>query len=145
MGSDSDNGSRLSQRTFGVTNRIWAVLIVLVLVLTFTHFISLPTSGSISLKPTYSNAGLKAKNYFNVTDVGPNPFDFCPSNGAGDDLADKYGALTLSQSRSHLGSGARVQRLLHKALAGQPVTISVIGGSSAYLFTFIRTVVKGLF
>ena len=29
----------------------------------------------------------------------------------------------------HLGSGARIQRVLNKALAGQSVTISVLGGS----------------
>ena len=68
-------------------------------------------------------------NYFNATEVGPNPFTFCPAYGPGDELGTKYGALTLAKSRIHAGTGGRVQRVLNKALAGHPVTISVIGGS----------------
>ena len=34
----------------------------------------------------------------------------------------------------HLGSGARIQRVLNKALAGQIVTISVLGGSGITFF-----------
>ena len=34
----------------------------------------------------------------------------------------------------HLGSGARIQRVLNKALAGQSITISVLGGSGICLF-----------
>lgn len=60
-----------------------------------------------------------------------NPFDFCPVFGPKDDIAKKYGVVPLSQSRLHLGSGGRVHRVIHKALLGQPVTISVLGGSSA--------------
>jgi hypothetical protein len=44
-------------------------------------------------------------------------------------MAAKYGAITLSQSRLHVGSGARLQRVISRALKGHPVTISVIGGS----------------
>ena len=57
------------------------------------------------------------------------PFDFCPSYSPGDKIGTKYGTVTLSKSRMHLGSGARIQRVLNKALAGQSVTISVLGGS----------------
>jgi len=132
MGSDSEKTSRLSQRSLGVTNRIWMLLVLLVFVLSFTHFI-LPSIGSAPVEQNYSNADLKAKNYFNATVAGPNPFEFCPVYGPGDELGAKYGAQTLSKSRMHLGSGGRVQRVLNRALAGQPVTISVLGGSGECL------------
>jgi hypothetical protein len=64
-----------------------------------------------------------------VSNNAPNPFPFCPSYGPGDELGKQYGVLVLEQSRLHLGSGARVQGVIQKALAGQPVTISVLGGS----------------
>ncbi|KAF9556092.1 Cap64 protein [Agrocybe pediades] len=128
MASDSEKTSRLNQRSLGVTNRIWMLLVLLIFVLSFTHFIW-PSFGSVQVVQNYSNADLKAKNYFNATEAGPNPFAFCPVYGPGDELGAKYGALTLSKSRLHLGSGARIQRVLNQALAGQPVTISVLGGS----------------
>ena len=59
---------------------------------------------------------------------------FCPSYSPGDEIGAKYGAITLSKSRMHLGSGARIQRVLNKALAGQSVTISVLGGSGIPFF-----------
>ncbi|KAF6745482.1 Cap64 protein [Ephemerocybe angulata] len=126
MGSDLDKSPR---RRLGLSNRIWLILLGLVAVVAVTHFIVLPSSNTLPNAPTYSNANLAAKNYFNVTDLGPNPFEFCPSYGPGDELGDKYGASVLSSSRLNVGSGARVQRVLNKALAGQPVTISVLGGS----------------
>lgn len=136
MASDTDR-SRLHQRSLlGVTHRIWALLIVLVLILSFTHFIWPSIGSSPPVVQNYSNADLKAKNYFNATEAGPNPFAFCPIYGPGDELGAKYGALTLSKSRLHLGSGARIQRVLNQALAGQPVTISVIGGSSTSFVQF---------
>lgn len=129
MTSPSDRTrSRLSQRNFGVSNRIWAILILLVFVVSFIHFI-LPTIGTVQVVRNYSNADLKSKNYFNETEVGPNPFEFCPIYGHDDELGNKYGALTLAKSRLHLGTGGRIQRVIAKALAGQPVTISVLGGS----------------
>jgi len=73
-------------------------------------------------------------NYLNLSDANneaaQNPFPFCPTFGRGDVLTEKYGPLAISKSWLHLGSGARVQQVIHKALLGQPVTISVIGGSS---------------
>lgn len=128
MGSDNDKSPR---RKFLVGNRIWLIVVVLGAILTVTHFISLPSSSKLSSTPTYSNSHLNPKDYLNVTDLGPNPFEFCPSYGPGDELGGKYGSNLLSQSRMNLGSGARVQRVLNKALAGQPITISVLGGSSA--------------
>ncbi|PPQ85554.1 hypothetical protein CVT25_006724 [Psilocybe cyanescens] len=128
MGSDSEKTSRLSQRSLGVTNRIWALLVLIIFILSFTHLIW-PSLNSAPPVQNYSNADLKPKNYFNVTEAGPNPFGFCPNYGPGDELGLKYGALTLSKSRLHLGSGGRVQRVLNQALAGHPVTISILGGS----------------
>lgn len=129
MGSDLDKSPR---RRFGISNRVWLIVIVLGAILTVTHFVVLPSSHSnLPDTPRYSNANLAAKDYLNVTELGPNPFAFCPSGGPGDELDYKYGNIVLSQSRLNLGTGARVQRVLNKALAGQPVTISVLGGSSA--------------
>ena len=86
------------------------------------------------LSPSHHNKLLqrrsKAKNCFNSNElVIPNPFDFCSSYSPGDKIGAKYSTVTLSKSRMHLGSGARIQRVLNKALAGQSVTISVLGGS----------------
>ncbi|GLB39637.1 putative capsular associated protein [Lyophyllum shimeji] len=128
MGFDNEKGSRLSQRNFGVTNRIWLIVAFFLLVITFTRY-ALPTTHSTPSKPQFSSANLKAKNYLNASDTEPNPFVFCPVYGPGDEIGAKYGAQALSKSRMHLGSGERIQRVLHRALAGQPVTISILGGS----------------
>ncbi|CAK5269766.1 unnamed protein product [Mycena citricolor] len=118
--------SRLNQRSLGVTNRIWLILALFVFLLTFTHFV-LPTTHT----PTYafSSLGLTPKNYLNASEVGPNPFDFCPIYGPGDEIGSKHGATPLGKTRLHLGSGVRIQHVLNRALAGQPITISIIGGS----------------
>jgi hypothetical protein len=129
MASDSEKpSSRFSQRSLGVTNRIWVLLVIIIVVVSCTHLIW-PTIGTAVVVKNYSNADVKAKNYFNATEAGPNPFEFCPIYGPGDELGAKYGAGPLSKSRLHIGSGERVQRVLNQALAGQPVTISVLGGS----------------
>jgi hypothetical protein len=128
MGSLSPSSSSSSSRR---TTRIWVPVFFILLLLTLIHFL-LPSSHSSSSihQPNYSNADLKAKNYLNSSEpVLPNPFEFCPSYSPGDKIGAKYGAVTLSKSRMHLGSGARIQRVLNKALAGQSVTISVLGGS----------------
>lgn len=109
-------------------NRVWLVLAVVFFVLTFTHYVLLPSHQPPPLQP-YSNSHLKPKNYLNSSDPQPNPFEFCPLYGPGDQLGANYGAFSLSQSRLHLGSGHRIQKVLSRALAGQPVTISIIGGS----------------
>ncbi|KAI0033010.1 hypothetical protein K488DRAFT_78133 [Vararia minispora EC-137] len=126
--------SRLSQRTLGLPNRIWLILALFGSLLLLTRFV-LPahtTDATYYLRHHSSSysASLKPHNYLNVSEAaGPNPFAFCPTFGEGDELSNKYGSLTVSQSWLHLGSGARVQKVIHKALLGQPVTISVIGGS----------------
>ncbi|KAG5651156.1 hypothetical protein H0H81_009648 [Sphagnurus paluster] len=128
MGSNSEKGSRLSQRSFGVTNRIWLIVALFLFIVTFTHF-ALPTSTTTPPRPQFSTASLKAKNYLNASDTEPNPFDFCPVYGPADELAAQYGAQTLAKTRMHIGSSERIQRVLQRALAGQPVTISILGGS----------------
>jgi len=130
MPPSSEKASRLNQRSFGVTNRIWVIVFVFLFLIAFTNYI-LPSHHAPQPRFNYPTSGLKSKNYLNKTQVEtePNPFDFCPVFGPGDKIGTKYGALTLSQSRLHLGSGGRVQRVIHKALLGQPVTISVLGGS----------------
>lgn len=72
---------------------------------------------------------LVPRNWLNISTAAPPPFDFCPIYGPGDALATKYGAHNLARGRVHMGSGARIQRVIHKALSGLPVTISILGGS----------------
>ena len=127
--------SRAPQRSI---SRVGTIVVFIICLLTFTHFVW-PIFGSVQVQ-NYSNADLKAKNYFNTTEVGPNPFTFCPAYGPADELGNKYGALTLAKSRLHLGTGGRVQRVLSKALAGLPVTISVLGGSG----NFYKSVYKAI-
>lgn len=136
MGSDSAN-NRWNQRALGVTNRIWAIIFAFILILGLSRFISPSTQESPHLG-SFTTDGLVPKNYLhdanyligNASDT-PNPFDFCPVFGPNDGIAEKYGVVALAQSRLHLGSGGRVHRVIHKALLGQPVTMSVLGGSSA--------------
>jgi hypothetical protein len=135
MGSDSEKGSKLNQRNFGIINRIWLIISLILFVVLFTHF-AFPSTHSTPARRPYSSTNLKSKNYLNASDTEPNPFDFCPVYGPGDEIGAKYGAQTLSKSRMHLGSGDRIQRVLNRALAGHPVTISILGGSGAFSVVF---------
>lgn len=125
--------SRLNQRTFGVTNRIWLIISLFLSLIALTRFIlpSSPADNYYYRHHSHSYAAhLKPTNYLNISEeVGETPFEFCPTFGPGDELAAKHGALAVSKSWLHLGSGARVQKVIHKAMLGQPVTISIIGGS----------------
>ncbi|TFL07432.1 Cap64 protein [Pterulicium gracile] len=103
-------------------------LLAFITLIAFIHFLY-PSNPSHSLFPNHAPSSLKPLNYFNVSSNAPNPFSFCPAYGPGDELGSRYGVLALEQSRMHLGSSTRVQRVIQKAMAGQPVTISVIGGS----------------
>ncbi|KAF7366748.1 CAP64-like protein [Mycena sanguinolenta] len=132
MGSDNDK-SRLSQRSLGVTNRIWLIIGLFLFLLTLTHYI-VPTTPTPTY--TFSNLNLTPRNYLNGSEAAPNPFDFCPAYGPGDEIGLKHGAVTLGKTRLHLGSGARIQRVLNKALTGQPVTISILGGSGECFYYF---------
>jgi len=136
MGSDSDKGSRLNQRNFGVTNRIWLIVSLFLFIIIFTHF-ALPAT-HLPQRTPYSVANLRSKNYLNASDTEPNPFDFCPPYGPGDELGAKYGTQVLSKSKIHLGSGDRIQQVLNRALAGLPVTISILGGSGVSIVCIFR-------
>jgi hypothetical protein len=132
--------SRLNQRTLGLPNRIWLILFLFLSVLFFTRLI-LPSHHSdasyyLRSHPAPYSPALHPINYLNFSDpdneAAKNPFSFCPTFGRGDVLAEKYGPLAISNSWLHLGSSARVQQVIHKALLGQPVTISIIGGSGEH-------------
>ena len=141
MGSLSSSSSPSSSSSSRRATRLWIPVLAILLLLTLIHFLLPPSNSSSSIhQPNYSNADLKAKNYLNSSEpVIPNPFDFCPSYSPGDKIGAKYGAVTLSKSRMHLGSGARIQRVLNKALAGQSVTISVLGGSGIPFSSSFKT------
>jgi hypothetical protein len=133
---DSDpakHHNRWNQRVLGVTNRIWAIILGFILLIALSRVISFSTHTNAG---SFTTEGLVPKNYLHEANylIGnssetANPFDFCPVFGPNDEIAKKYGVVPLAQSRLHLGSGGRVHRVIHKALLGQPVTISVLGGS----------------
>jgi hypothetical protein len=147
MGPDATKlNNRWNQKVLGVTNRIWAILLGFVLLIALSRIISFSTHTNAS----FTTEGLVPKNYLHEANYlignsseAANPFDFCPVFGPGDDIAKKYGLVPLAQSRLHLGSGGRVHRVIHKALLGQPVTISVLGGSGACSLCRKRTYLDG--
>ncbi|KAG6819962.1 hypothetical protein H0H93_007042 [Arthromyces matolae] len=123
---DDKSSSRLNQRQ----KRVWLILAAFLFIITFVHYV-LPSSSSYTRprqQHQYSQ-NLKPKNYFNTSETDPNPFDFCPVYAPQDQLTLKYGNQALSKIAMHAGSGERIQRVINRALAGQPVTISIIGGS----------------
>lgn len=128
---DSEKQSRLSRRSFGVTNRIWIILTLILSVFLLSRYIFSSSSSSSAGGHRLLSSDLKPKNYLNATELQQpgSPFPFCPAYGEGDEVGKKYGALPLAKSRIHLGSGTRIQRVVNKAMSGLPVTISVIGGS----------------
>ncbi|KAH7883102.1 hypothetical protein F5I97DRAFT_1815056 [Phlebopus sp. FC_14] len=138
MRRDPANHSRWHQRYLGVPNRIWALLGIFVSIVALTRYV-LPSYHY--RPPPLTTVGLVPKNYLheasyfaaNTSEVEGqstwNPFMFCPVFGPADDIAEKYGVMALTQSRLHLGSGGRVHRVIHKALLGQPIVVSVLGGS----------------
>jgi hypothetical protein len=75
---------------------------------------------------------ITAADYLNASASDPPPFAFCPVFGPGDAIGEKRGQWGLLRSRLHMGSGARVQKVIQKGLAGEAVTISVLGGSSGF-------------
>ncbi|EPQ50771.1 CAP64-like protein [Gloeophyllum trabeum ATCC 11539] len=125
MASDSEKGSRLSRKSFGVTNRIWLIVSLFLFIILFTRLIQHADPDTAS-RVDFSQ--LRPKNYLNGSEA-QTPFEFCPTYGPGDALSAKYGAVTLAKTRLHLGSGARIQRIVRRAMTGQPMTVSVIGGS----------------
>lgn len=136
MGSLSEkSSSRLNQKSLGVTNRIWLILIVFLGVILFTRSI-LPSDPSTS-QHRLIHQDAKPRNYLNITEGDPIPFSWCPALGPTDELASKYDPVSLAKTRLHTGSGARIQRVITRALSGHPVTISVVGGSSECRNPFI--------
>lgn len=139
--------SRLAQKSLGVTNRIWLILLLFLSLIMFTRFV-LPSESPSTSRHRLLHSDLKPKNYLNMTGGGgdgggevENPFAFCPALGPGDELTAKYDPMLLAKTRFHLGSGARVQRVITRALSGHPVTISIVGGSSE-CFRFFRFSLK---
>ncbi|KAK7683576.1 hypothetical protein QCA50_013414 [Cerrena zonata] len=128
--------SRLAQKSLGVTNRIWLILLLFLSLILFTRFV-LPSESPSTARHRLLHSDLKPKNYLNLTSGSgadgagevENPFSFCPALGPGDELVAKYDPMLLAKTRFHLGSGARVQRVITRALSGHPVTISIVGGS----------------
>lgn len=93
------------------------------------------SSGSSNDRGHYWASGglLTATDFQNAAAADPPPFDFCPVFGPDDVVAQRRGQVPLLRSRLHMGSGARVQRVIQKAMAGNPVTMSVLGGSGTLL------------
>ena len=133
MGSDISEkpSSRLNQKSFGVTNKIWLIVLLFLALIFFTRSI-IPHDSSNYPRHKFVHTDLKPKNYLNITDGDTVPFPFCPALGPGDELATKYDPVALTKTRLHTGSGARIQRVITRALSGLPVTISVIGGSGEF-------------
>ncbi|WVQ70607.1 hypothetical protein IAR50_000126 [Cryptococcus sp. DSM 104548] len=115
---------------FGLTQQGW---ILVTAILGFIIFLKLviPSSSSYSSEhhKTTDTAHLIPRDYLNNSLVDTAPFEFCPVFGPGDAIASRRGQFELLRSRLHLGTGARVQRVLQKAMSGAPVTISILGGS----------------
>lgn len=113
---------------FGLTQKGWMLVTVVVGLLIFLKLI-FSSEGSDYHHQTYDTAHLIPRDYLNHSLTDPAPFEFCPVFGPGDAIAAKRGQFELLRSRLHTGTGARVQRILQKAMSGAPITISILGGS----------------
>jgi hypothetical protein len=115
-----------------LTPRITIFLLIVFVIFLFTRLTLFPDSPSTfpyGSRNGFISRNLVARNYLNVSAHDPPPFSFCPIYGPGDELTKLYTASSLHKSNLHRGSSARVQHVINKALRGQPVTISVLGGS----------------
>jgi hypothetical protein len=130
------------------TPRVW-LMVVLLFVIGVSHWYNLlPTPGrsNSSQRTTYTNSHLRPFNYLNSSNGLPaNPFPFCGADHRLDEGVRKYGIETTL----NLGTGTRVNRVISRALAGQSVTISILGSSGAYMLSmtaslFMRRMVLGL-
>ncbi|WVR05847.1 hypothetical protein IAU60_002873 [Kwoniella sp. DSM 27419] len=126
VGLEERNGGKPGT-FYGLSHRIWLLIGAIIGLFTFSKLV-FPSADPLS---PYTTAGglLTAKDYLNASATDPAPFEFCPVFGPGDHIGEKRGQWGLLKSRLHTGSGARIQRVVQKAMAGQPVTISVLGGS----------------
>lgn len=117
----------------GFPPRLIAFFSLLLFILFFTG--SLPF-GHSSSSSVHSHHGftqahlLTPHDYLNASLSDPAPFAFCPVYGPGDEVANRRGQTGLLKSKIHTGTGARMQRVVRKALSGAPLTISVLGASS---------------
>ncbi|WWD20544.1 hypothetical protein CI109_105020 [Kwoniella shandongensis] len=128
LGGLMGRGSRGKGSRLGMSQRGWAAITG---VIGFILLIKLLFSSSSSTPHhhTTETANLIPRDYLNNSIANPAPFEFCPVFGPGDAVAARRGQLELLKSRLHTGTGARVQRVLQKAMSGAPITMSVLGGS----------------
>lgn len=93
--------------------RIWALILLLGFVFILTRLFS---HSSSQRHPFYDQESLHPRNYLNgsLSASNPPPFSFCPVHGPGDTIGQKYGPSAMAKSRLHLGSGARIQRVIHR-------------------------------
>jgi hypothetical protein len=133
----------------GFPPRLIIFFSLLILILFFTGSIPLSPSSSSSSHSSGSAASshallphshaLKPHDYLNASLADPAPFPFCPVYGPGDEVANRRGQLGLLKTRLHSGTGARVQKVIRKALSGAPLTISVLGASGQSSFLSLDT------
>ena len=118
--------------TLGIPPRLIAFFSLLLLILFVTGVV--PSSHSSSLSSSThgirDTRSLSPHDYLNASLAEPAPFSFCPVYGPGDEVSQRRGQTALLKSKLHLGTGARMQRVIRKALSGAPLTISVLGASS---------------
>ncbi|CDZ98034.1 SGNH hydrolase-type esterase domain [Phaffia rhodozyma] len=133
---DEDNKSKSSGffgregTVLGFPPRLIIFFSILLVILFMTGVV--PTFRSNDLVAQHHasfHSALTSHDYLNASLIDPAPFPFCPLYGPGDEVANRRGQLALMKSKMHLGSGARVQKVIRKALSGHPVTISVLGAS----------------
>ncbi|BEJ11485.1 hypothetical protein CspHIS471_0109070 [Cutaneotrichosporon sp. HIS471] len=111
----------------GLSQRVWLGITIIIGFLLLTKLI---VPSETATNPTVEEFNeLKPHDYVNNSISDPAPFEFCPVFGPDDAIAARRGQFELLRSRVHTGTGARVQRVLRKAMRGMPVTISVLGGS----------------
>ncbi|CAK9781302.1 hypothetical protein CC85DRAFT_286107 [Cutaneotrichosporon oleaginosum] len=127
--SDDPRPVPAERPVFGLSRRVWYLLAGCFGLMIFSRLVFPPSSSSLTGHYSTSRGLLTAADYLNASASEPAPFAFCPDFGPDDAVAAKRGQVALLKSRLHLGTGARVQRLIHKAMTGQPVTVSVLGGS----------------
>ncbi|KAK4688261.1 hypothetical protein P7C73_g1846, partial [Tremellales sp. Uapishka_1] len=130
LGNLAGGGKRKSKGGYklGLSQRAWVILTVVIGFILLSKLLvpSSDTNGHVH----HSDAHLLVpRDYLNSSAADPAPFDFCPVFGPGDAIAARRGQFELLKSRLHLGSGARIQRVLQKAMSGAPITMSVLGGS----------------
>lgn len=118
----------------GLPRRLWLALLSLLSILGFFRLIFSSSSSSSSNPYSAPHTLLTPRDYLNASASDPAPFDFCPVFGPGDAVAERRGQWGLLRTRLHMGSGARVQKVIQKAMKGLPVTISVLGGSGESSF-----------